>query len=345
MMKRFALKYFFLRTASSVAGMLIIIVNFVMWNIIPGEIPRLPPSLFYQAVLFGFQTFLFFFLGFLIADSVSRFWWSRWRAVETSVLVERSIMVPGTHAIPGKLYQLAEGAKDEAPGRLVIVSYGFNDNQFRAQHIAKAIAVLGYRVFTWDYRGRDASKGKITDLRGHVEDLRALIDYWTGNSLVSSGEMYLCGWSLGGMVSIIAGLADDRVKKLFVWSTWSDLRRRVLWRVYTNPLALLRYLFKGELVYVSRKDNEAVSPVHFARRMDRETGGTGALEALVRAKLFMCHVKNDSIIGFDNFKENTKAFHLPDTNKFVFKKGSHMIIRKETIVLGLLSRFFNGGDG
>jgi len=254
--------------------------------------------------------------------------------------------VPGTHAIPGRLYELASASSDEPTSRLVIVSYGFNDNQFRAQHITKAIAALGYRVFTWDYRGRDGSKGRITDLAGHVQDLRALIDYWSSNSLVTPGEVYLCGWSLGGMVSIIAGLADDRVKKLFVWSTWSDLRRRVLWRVYANPLAFLRYLFKGELLHVSRKVNEEVSPVHFAKRLDRENGGPGKLEALVNAKLFMCHVKNDSIIGFDNFKENARAFHLSSANQYVFKKGSHMIIRKETIVVGLLSRFFTGGgDG
>ncbi|HME54800.1 MAG TPA: alpha/beta fold hydrolase [Candidatus Lokiarchaeia archaeon] len=339
-MKRFALKYLFLRTASSAAGLIIIIVNFVSWDLYPEDIPYISSETLLLAVLFGFQTFMFFYLGFLIADSISRFWWSRWRTVETSALTESSITVPGDHVIPGKLYQLSSTMNESVPGKLIIVSYGINDNQFRAQHIAKALAALGYRVFTWDYRGRDESKGKITDLLGHVQDLRTLIEFWSNNSLVDAGEVYLCGWSLGGMVSIIAGLADDRVRKLFVWSTWSDLRRRVLWRVYVNPLVVLRYLFKGELLYVSRKTNEEVSPVHYARNLEREKGGREYLEMLVKSKLFMCHAKNDSIIGFDNFKENASALHLPQTNQFVFKKGSHMVIRKETIIVGLLSRFF-----
>lgn len=328
-MKRFALKYLFLRTISSIGGLLIIVANIMLYNLDP-----------VWSWLFGFQTFLFFYLGFLIADSISRFWWSRWRATETSAVMARSITVPGIHEIPGKLYQLASQTNDNSPGKLIIVSYGINDNQFRAQHIAKALAALGYHVFTWDYRGRER-KGKITDFLGHVQDLRILIDYWSNNSLVIAGQLYLCGWSLGGMVSIIAGLADDRVKKLFIWSTWSDLRRRVLWRIYANPLTFLRYLFKGELFYVSRKINEEVSPVHYARRLEREKGGREKLESLVNKKLFICHAKNDSIIGFDNFKENARTLHLPEDNQFVFKKGSHMVIRKETIIIGLLSRFFN----
>ena len=340
-MRRFALKYIIFRTISTAFGLFIIIANFVLWNIGPEDIAHVMPDTLYLALLFGFQTFLFSLLGFLIADGISRFWWSRWRATSTSAVLETPVTVPGIHAIPGKLYRLASAMPEDAPGKLVILSYGFNDNQFRAQHMAKALAVLGYHVCTWDYRGRDESKGKITDLPSHVQDLRVLIDYWASNSMVFPGEVYLCGWSLGGMVSIIAGLADDRVKKIFVWSTWSDLRRRVLWRVYVNPFAVLRYLFKGELLYVSSKVNEEVSPVHYAWRMEREDGGREKLETLVKTKLFMCHANNDSIIGVDNFKENARAMHLPEANQHVFTNGSHMMIRKETAIIGLLSRFFN----
>ncbi len=332
-MRRFALKYLILRTLSTVAGVVIIIVN------------RSRRIDYDRSLLLGIQTFLIVFLAFLIADSVSRFWWNRWRPVDTNDVVSKStiITVPGSRQISGIMHEPViheEIGKDRG---LVIASYGFNDNQFRANHIAKALAAAGFSVLTWDYRGRGATRGRITDLEGHVADLRLLIDHFSRPSITASRPIHLLGWSVGGMVSILAGLHNEKVDKIFAWSTWSDLRKRVLWRIYANPFTLLRYFFKGELPHVSREANKNVSPVHYFEILARDLGGKDKVIALARAKLFLCHAKNDTLVGFDNFVENTRWLQLPQGNYLTFKKGSHLMLRKEPILVGLACHHFAGG--
>jgi pimeloyl-ACP methyl ester carboxylesterase len=343
-MRRFALKYLILRTISTGIGVAIIIANLMLWNIPPSNI-MFHPSLFNRALLLGFQTFVISYLGFLIADSVSRFWWSRWRPVDTpSTTVEGMVItLPGGERIHGILH--ASSMRDNVtPSKgFIIASYGFSDNQFRAQHIAKAFAAAGYTIFTWDYRGRGERKGKITDLQGHVNDLQLLIDHFTRTRMSKDAPIFLLGWSMGGMVSIHAGLTDDRVQKIFAWSTWSDLRKRVLWRIYVNPFSFLRYLLRGELLFASKQFNQAVSPVHFFKNLARQLGAKEKVTALAHKKLFLCHARNDTLVGFDNFKENARWLQLPRDNYLVLKRGSHLMIRKEPILVGLACRHFSRG--
>ncbi|MBN2149882.1 MAG: alpha/beta fold hydrolase [Candidatus Lokiarchaeota archaeon] len=343
-MRRFALKYLVLRTLSTVAGVLIIAANLVLWHVPPDDLMG-NQGYFNRALLLGFQTFLFAYFGFLIADSVSRFWWNRWRPVDANAVVSKGIIieVAGGNRISGVMHEPA--AANGAPNSLglVIASYGFNDNQFRANHVVQAIAAAGFSVLSWDYRGRGATRGRITDLEGHVADLKSLIEHFARPTAGDGRPIFLLGWSVGGMVSIHAGLHDEKVRKIFAWSTWSDLRRRVLWRIYANPFALLRYLFKGGLLHVSRETNEMVSPIHYFESLARDLGGKDKVAALAREKLFLCHARNDTLVGFDNFEENSRWLRLPPANYLTFKKGSHLMLRKEPVLIGLACRHFSGG--
>nr|MDO8088188.1 alpha/beta fold hydrolase [Candidatus Sigynarchaeum springense] len=322
-----------MRTLSTVAGVAIIIVN-------------LTRGIDYdRSFFFGIQTFLLAYVSFFIADSVSRFWWNRWRPVDANAVASKNMTVTITcgRNISGIMHEPAS-PKDIGKARgIIIASYGFNDNQFRATHIAQALAAAGFSVFSWDYRGRGESRGKITDLNGHVADLRSLIDHFSKDRSGNVRAVFLLGWSMGGMVSIHAGLHNEKVSKIFAWSTWSDLRKRVLWRLYLNPFVLLRYLFKGELLYVSREANKAVSPVHYFESLARELGGKEKVVALAREKLFLCHARNDTMIGFDNFVENARWLQLPTGNQISFKKGSHFMLRKEPVLIGLACHHFSGG--
>ncbi len=333
-MRRFQLKYLILRTLSTIAGAIITIVN--MTRGIPKD----------RSFFFGFQTFLLAYLSFFIADSMSRFWWNRWRPVDSNAVTSRimTITITDGRQISGIMHEPASKKGAEECRGLVIVSYGFSDNQFRANHIVQALAAAGYSVFSWDYRGRGATRGRITDLNGHVADLRALIDDLSQHYANNGQLVFLLGWSMGGMVSIHAGLDNEKVSKIFAWSTWSDLRKRVLWRIFVNPFTLLRYFFKGELLYVSREANKVVSPVHHFEALARDLGGKDKVVALARAKLFLCHARNDTLVGFDNFEENSRWLQLPKGNYITFKKGSHLMLRKEPILIGLACQHFSGGD-
>ncbi len=90
--------------------------------------------------------------------------------------------------------------------------------------------------------------------------------------------------------------------------------------------------------------NKIVSPVHYFESLAQQLGGKDKVLALARAKLFLCHARNDTLVGFDNFVENSRWLQLPRENQIIFKKGSHLMIRKEPIIIGLACRHFSGGD-
>jgi pimeloyl-ACP methyl ester carboxylesterase len=338
-MRRFALKYILLRTISSVFAVVFIALNLWLWGISPAEITLSQPLLPY-AMLFGFQAFLFSYFGFLIADGLSRFWWNRWRPATSESVAMDSIVIhiPGWREIHGLLYHDRDLI---GPGQgFIILSYGYNDNQFRARHIASGLAVAGFYVFVWDYRGREGTKGRITDLGGHLDDLTQVISFWQDHLPVPGSQIFIAGWSLGGTLSIIAGLQDPRVARVFAWSAWFDLRRNVLWRIYANPFALLRYLLKGELLTTSKRVNEIVSPRYVLQHLALDLGGMDRVQGLAAEKLFLCHARDDKLVGFENFRYNKDMLHLGNHNTYVFSKGAHFLIRSEPAVLGMIYRFF-----
>ncbi|MFX0101339.1 MAG: alpha/beta hydrolase family protein [Candidatus Hodarchaeota archaeon] len=341
-------KYLLLRMISTLIGVSIVIANLWLWHVDPDEVLdfyRDDPVEFSWAVVYGFQTFLFAYIAFMFADSIGRFWWHRWKYTDASdVSSERLILnINGGRKVSGVIHHNKDGTTKKCG--FIIVSYGLNDNQQRAHHIARALAVAGFTVFTWDYRGKGKNKGRITDFTGHIEDLSNLIDYWHEHSDGSNSRIHLCGWSLGGMVSIIAGLDNEKIEKIFTWSTWSDLRKNVLWKTYVNPFAFLRYLFKGQLMVVSKDQNEKISPLHYFKRLSGNFESKEKFLSFTRERLFICHSKDDDIISFKNFEENAEFLEFTEDNYFIFQRGSHLMLRKEPVLIGLIHKFFKGAGG
>ncbi|MHA1999163.1 MAG: alpha/beta hydrolase family protein [Promethearchaeota archaeon] len=365
MMDKKVQMYLFLRTVSTILGVFIIIVNLKWWNIGPSEIYDVPAYLLNLALLLGFQTFLFVYLGFSIAREVSVAWWNRWKLPAIDC-IERSPVeifqkgdvpgVVGRDAIEGYLYQRSLPRSDSGKesfnqkddkmkvenggADLVIISYGFNDSIEKSFHFINALVIAGFRVFCWNYKGIGKSHGRITKFQDHISSLKNIIVYWS-KILGSSGAcIHLCGWSLGGMVSLIAGLDNDKVKGIFAWSTWSDLKRRVLWRVYLNPIALIRYAFKGKLFFIGSKVNEMVSPLYFIRDLRKKYSDTRNFHDLVSNKVFLCHARDDRLVSFPNFRDNMEALELDEKNYFIFNSGGHLLLKKEAILLGLMLEHF-----
>ncbi|MHA1794373.1 MAG: alpha/beta hydrolase family protein, partial [Promethearchaeota archaeon] len=228
--------------------------------------------------------------------------------------------------------------------KLVIINHGFSDLQVNSFPFAQALVQCGYHVFTWDYGGTGNSEGKNTNFPGHLEDLKEIIRYWFNERRDRHfQEIYLVGWSLGGMLSIIAGLDNEMIKKVFSWSTWSDLKRNVLRKIYWNPLALLRYFIKGQLVIMDKKTNKRISPVYYLRGLRERFASRDEFRTFLKERLFLCHSSDDKFVTIKNFRENNAVLELSPRNYHLFKKGDHLMIRNETMLLGLMIRFFQEG--
>ncbi|MBD3186928.1 alpha/beta fold hydrolase [Candidatus Bathyarchaeota archaeon] len=332
--------YLFVRVASSCVGIGIIIANFVLWDVSPEEIESLAPGAFFLAVGLGFQSFLFTYLGFLIAQAVSSRYLNRWKDVEIKEMEihERIIPMEDGRQLHGKIWKRDESSSNTTD--MVIICYGFNDNQEKISHFARAITLAGYVVFTWDYRGVGKNDGRITDFLGHIQDMKEIMHYWVEHPVSQQQRLFACGWSLGGMVAINACLGDERVSKVFAWSTWSDLRKRVLWKIYVNPLAFFRYLFKGQLMMPGKQRNALISPFHHFHELQDRFASDGEFREFVSRKLFLCHSKKDRFISMKNFQENVEASHLKPSNYHIFEKGNHMLVKQEAMLLGFMIGFF-----
>ncbi len=315
-----------------------------LWGYFPGNLNTVHPYIMSRALVYGFQTFLYAYLGFFLADGVARFWWHRWTPTMTSTIHERKVTmsVSDGHVTDGVLYLPDRGASGGQASKhsLVIVSHGLNDNLFRAKPFAQALSAAGYAVLTWNYRKKGRARGKITDFKAHVADLREILDSWNPPECIDRARVHLCGWSLGGMVSLIAGFPHPNVVKIFAWSTWANLTEGVLQPLYKNPFAVLRYFFKGQLVFPDDDTNDSISPAIYFSRM-KQIMGEARFKEDARRKVFLCHAKDDDTVRFPNFEANMAALELPPENTHVFSKGSHLMARKETVLLGLASKFFS----
>lgn len=331
-------KYLIARVASTIAGTAIIVANWWLWGYWPDRMTLLPDSLVYRALVFGFQVYVCTFLGFMIAESVSRFWWNRWKPARTSIVKTTAVRVAvGDTTIPGQLHEPLH-LQDRGPRGFIIASHGINDTPARAMHWILGMVAAGFAVFTWEYRGRGGRKGRVTDMAGHVQDLATVIGFCHEHLAGGArGRLHLVGWSLGGMASILAGMEDPRVGRIFAWSTWSRLGS-VLWRIYANPVSLIRYAVKGQLAFMREQDRDEVSPARHIGALKARIGKE-PFRKTVAPKLFLAHARDDRLVPVANFYENCRVAGLPARNQALFPHGSHLLLRRETEIIGLIHEF------
>ena len=339
-MTGFTQRYLAIRLISTLIAVTIVIANLWLWNIDPGEIETISPSYIFRALIYGMQTFFFSYLGFLLAENVSRFYWNRWRVKKSrknNIISEYiTINTSNGQKIQGYLHSSLGGNETD----IIILSHGINDTQQSTNYFTRAFVLAGFKVFTWTYRGIEGRKGKITDFTGHILDLKNVIGYWhKGLGNIRRSRILLCGWSLGGMVSLIAGFTDHRVQKIYAWSTWSNLKKNILWKIYINPFAFFRYFIRKQLMFITREQNKAVSPALFFEKVKRELN-SHEFNKLVGDRVFLSHTRDDKLVSYKNFLENVEALELPSKQTHLFNKGSHLMIRNEPVLLGHALSFF-----
>jgi len=159
------------------------------------------------------------------------------------------------------------------------------------------LAVSGYRVFLFDYRGYGKSDGKAT-MAGVHKDALAAIDALFGMDEVDRDRVAVLGQSLGGAVAVYAVANSPhkaRIKALVVDSAFSDYREIAreklaevpLLKPFRSPLSRLvtdRYsprFWIGRVapvpVLVIHGDADRVVPAAHGERIFALAGGPKAL--------------------------------------------------------------------
>jgi pimeloyl-ACP methyl ester carboxylesterase len=225
---------------------------------------------------------------------------------------------------------------------VVIVHHGLGKSWKRMLVYAVPIAMDGYLVVLPDARahGESAKRFKkarkddwyIDEQTGIIPDGHRIVDYAYGRPDADPSRVAMTGHSLGGVVSLTAGLVDPRVKIVIPISAFYSFTeninapkaRRPFTEEWFNVNALRFTINYGKL---SRLD-EHFSPKHFITLLDPAEG---------RQKVRIVHALDDKLVNASMSAECIiKAFDLPPEHVLLTKKGDHSLRGQETIVTSKL---------
>jgi len=147
-----------------------------------------------------------------------------------------NLFIPAPH---GRLEAILKSPREETRGTaLVLHPHPLGGGTMHNKVVFRAAAALndaGLVTLRINFRGVGQSTGEHDEGRGEREDVRAGLDYLTGN--YPDQEITLCGFSFGARVGLEVGCADERVLRLisigtpvdkYDFSFLSDCRKPIL---------------------------------------------------------------------------------------------------------------------
>jgi dipeptidyl aminopeptidase/acylaminoacyl peptidase len=143
---------------------------------------------------------------------------------EVVTIPSQGVDMVGTLALP-------EG--DPAP--VVLLFHGFTGTRDELpvtgteegvlQRTARMLAEAGYASLRIDFVGSGESGGEWADttFEGQIGDALAALDWVEGNARVDGNDVFLLGWSQGGLVAqAVAGRAEEEPKAVALWAAVAD---------------------------------------------------------------------------------------------------------------------------
>lgn len=130
--------------------------------------------------------------------------------VENPKIINKKIHIDvGDISLRGKLY--IPGNINDSKGIIIFThGLGYCDRQYSLK--GEAFAENGYLFLTYNLRGHAGTKGEWT-LSGSVADLCNIIDYLIKEYNFSQNHrVCVMGHSTGALISLLAGMRDDRIK-------------------------------------------------------------------------------------------------------------------------------------
>lgn len=195
-------------------------------------------------------------------------------------------------ALAGFLARPAASAATGAGRYGLVLSHGFPEGPNSAGVVAKTLPELAERlardtawtVLAFNFRGAGESPGDFS-LAGWLADLRAAVDFLLADDAVDA--VWLCGFAVGGALSICAAGEDDRVRGVASFSAPADFGE---WA--SDPRRFLAY---SRTVGVIRSPRFPSDPDVWAREL-REVRPLSLVGKIPPRPLLIVHGANDPTV-------------------------------------------------
>ncbi len=228
---------------------------------------------------------------------------------------------------------------------IILFLQGFSDDIEKIKHYTYSLALSGYAVFSYDFRG--VGKSRFSGLKNKfslvINDVRTVIDFLYSSFPIENKHFDVVGISLGSMGALISAFPDSRVRKVVAVASVSNFKKNI--PRYLVPFKgkwwiWLRYSFFAVDIFPSDEENIKISPIFTLKNvkadfMKKDQSGN-EWNRFVNDRLRLIHCVNDKIIFFHNFLELIEFTELEPRNYYVFKKGGHMFKMYEHALLSAI---------
>jgi len=234
--------------------------------------------------------------------------------------------------LAGEIYK-ATYTPSKAPYIIVLHGIGGYHSDPNIDPAAVALALSGYNVLGYDFRGYGQSPGKVRKggLQNFLKiwsDLMQVITFVQQRKDLDGERIGLIGFSLGGTIALSTGYRDPRLKVIIGVCTAFDIKKTL--NSWSWMLKLLVRLFIGINFTIPEEFESQISP-KFSLKTTPEN----------RARVFLAHCRDDTIVPFFNFEDNVRLLGLPKDNTIVFDSGGHYFLGKEKALVARLIYWFN----
>jgi len=205
---------------------------------------------------------------------------------------EPVVIASGGLSLAGYLARPAASAAKTAGRYGLVLSHGFPEGPQNAAVVGKTFPELADRlardaawtVLTFSFRGTGESKGDFS-LAGWLSDLRAAVDHLLQEEGVEA--VWLCGFSVGGALSICAAGEDERVRGVATFAAPADFSE---WA--SDPR---RFLAHARMVGVIRSPRFPADPDAWVREL-REIKPISLIGKIPPRSLLIVHGANDDAV-------------------------------------------------
>ncbi len=201
----------------------------------------------------------------------------------------------------------------------ILCAHGYNSCKEDMYFLTIPLALNGYVVVCPDDRASGESKNKafINLGKGKFEDVENQITFLENLEDVDKNRLMMIGGSLGGWLTITSGYDDARIKRLVAICAAYDL-----YSTLKENKTLIGKIFFRTMVKLLKKESdfqESGLSLEEWNRLNVEKIFKFECNIPDKERVYLAHVKNDTIVSFQESIKMKKLLNLPDENVLILE--------------------------